>query len=112
MDQQQTSNSFVIPVIIGLVAVFILVKLLLYLSRRKYLIQKYGRELGLRILTKAVWQGMTSEELADSRGNPVDIEHTVYKTKTKETWKYDKTGKNRFKVRIYLENGIVVGWKD
>jgi hypothetical protein len=55
---------------------------------------------------------MSSEQLIDSWGNPVGIDHDVYKTTTKETWKYGQTGKNRFKDRVYLENGTVVGWKD
>jgi hypothetical protein len=109
MDQQQTPWFFYILLLVAAVA---LVKVLHYLSRRKRLIRKYGRDLGLRILSRSVWQGMTSEQLVDSWGKPVDIDHTVYKTKTKETWKYNRTGKNRFKDRIYLEDGIVVGWKD
>jgi hypothetical protein len=109
MEQQQTPWLLYIVIF---VAVVVLIKLLGYLSRRRWLIQKYGRELGLKILSKAVWQGMTREQLVDSWGNPVDVDHTVYKTKTKETWKYNQTGKNRYKDRIYLEDGIVVGWKD
>lgn len=109
MDQNQMPW---LPYIVILVVAFVVFKLLRYLSRRKYLIDKYGRDLGLRILSRAVWQGMTSEQLEDSWGRPVDIDRTVYKTKTKETWKYNQTGKNRFKHRIYLEDGVVVGWKD
>lgn len=109
MDHQQT--PWLLYILIAVTA-FVVFKILRYLSRRKRLIEKYGRDVGLRILSRAVWQGMTSEQLVDSRGNPVDIDHTVYKTKTKETWKYNQTGKNRFKDRIYLEDGIVVGWKD
>ena len=30
----------------------------------------------------------------------------------KVTWKYGRIGKNRFRERIFVENGIVVGWKD
>lgn len=109
MDHQQASW---LPYILIALAAFALFKLLHYLRRRKYLIEKYGRDVGLRILRRGVWQGMTSEQLNDSWGRPVDVDHTVYKTKTKETWKYNQTGKNRFKDRIYLEDGIVVGWKD
>lgn len=109
MEQQQTPWLLYVGLIVG---AFVLFKLFLYLSRRKYLIGKYGRDLGLKILSGAIWQGMTREELADFRGNPIDVDHTIYKTKTKETWKYNQTGKNRFKERIYLENGVVVGWKD
>jgi hypothetical protein len=107
--QQQTPW---IPIIVVVIALFVMFKILLYLSRRKYLIEKYGREIGLKILSRGIWQGMSSEQLTDSWGSPVDVDHEVYKTKTKGTWKYNQTGKNRFKDRIYLEDGIVVGWKD
>jgi hypothetical protein len=90
----------------------VLIKRLLYWKRRRYLIGKYGEEVGLRILSGTVWQGMTSEQLADCRGNPADIGREVYKTTSKEEWKYNQTGKNRSANRIYLENGIVVGWKN
>jgi hypothetical protein len=99
--------------LIGLVAVvWLAVKVTRYVVRRQYLVTKYGRQIGLKILARQVWQGMTAEQLSDSWGNPVDVDHTVYKTKTKETWKYNQTGKNRYKDRIYVEDGIVVGWKD
>ena len=100
-------------ILIGLIAIlWITVKVIRYVLRRQYIIAKYGRQTGLKILARQVWQGMTAEQLSDSWGSPVDVDHTVYKTKTKETWKYNQTGKNRYKDRIYVEDGIVVGWKD
>jgi hypothetical protein len=100
-------------ILIGVVAVaWLAAKVLRYVLRRRYLIGKYGPEIGVKILAKQVWQGMTAEQLSDSWGSPVDVDHTVHKTKSKETWKYNQTGKNRFKDRIYVEDGIVVGWKD
>ena len=107
--EQQTPWLTIVAVVIGALVV---IKLLLYWSRRRYLIKKYGRDFGLRILAGTVWQGMTNEQLADCRGNPADIGREVYKTTTKETWKYNQTGKGRFKDRIFLENGVVVGWKE
>jgi hypothetical protein len=64
------------------------------------------------IIARQVWQGMTDEQLTDSWGNPVDIGREIVRTKIKETWKYGQTGKNRFRNRVYLENGIVIGWKN
>jgi uncharacterized membrane protein len=58
-----------------------------------------------------VWQGMTNEQLIDALGNPVEVNQEVIRNKTKETWKYNQTGKNRFSNRIYLENEVVSGWK-
>jgi uncharacterized protein YecT (DUF1311 family) len=75
------------------------------------LVAKYGAEIAARIAAHKVWQGMTVEQLIKSWGNPADIDCEIVKTRKKETWKYVPTGKNRFANRIYLENGIVIGWK-
>jgi hypothetical protein len=101
-----------IYVIVVVALLIIAVKIVLYQNREKYLIQKYGEDVGLRILSRHIWQGMACDQLEDSWGTPVDVDRVVYKTKTKETWKHNQTGKNRFKDRIYLEGGTVVGWKD
>ena len=75
------------------------------------LVGKYGAEIAARIVAHKVWQGMTVEQLVKSWGSPADIACEIVKTRKKETWKYVQTGKNRFANRIYLENGIVIGWK-
>lgn len=80
-------------------------------KRREALLEKYGdAEIVQRILRKTIWQGQTQEQLLDSLGRPLDIDERVLKTKSKETWKYNQVGKNRFGLRVILENGIVVGW--
>lgn len=75
------------------------------------LVGKHGRETATRIAARTVWQGMTVEQLLESWGRPVDIDREIFKARSKETWKYVQTGKNRFANRVYLENGIVIGWK-
>ena len=75
------------------------------------LVRQYGEEIAARIVAHKVWQGMTVEQLTKSWGSPHDIDCEIVKTRKKETWKYGQTGKNRFANRIYLENGIVIGWK-
>jgi uncharacterized protein len=75
------------------------------------LIGKYGAEIAARIVAHKVWQGMTVEQLIKSWGSPAEIDCEIVKARKKETWKYGQTGKNRFANRIYLENGIVIGWK-
>lgn len=80
--------------------------------RKRRLIALYGEDIADRIIAKRVWQGMTAEQLRESWGRPADMDQTVYKTKTKTTWKYNQTGKNRFGDRIFLEDDVVVGWKD
>ena len=82
-------------------------------ARYAELMRKYNDDqIVTAIMSGSIWQGMSQEQLVDSRGQPDDRDQTVYKTKTKQTWKYGQTGKNRFRERIYVENGIVVGWKD
>lgn len=80
--------------------------------RREILLARYGDEaLVARLMAKTIWQGMTEAQLIDSWGPPVAREEKVYKTKVTETWKYNQTGRNRFKDRVFLENSIVTGWK-
>jgi uncharacterized protein len=75
------------------------------------LVGKYGAEIAARIVAHKVWQGMTVEQLTKSWGSPADVDCEIVRTRKKETWKYVPTGKNRFANRIYLENGVVIGWK-
>ena len=36
----------------------------------------------------------------------------MLKTKVKEVWKYKPTGKNRYGLKITLDDGVVVGWEE
>jgi uncharacterized protein len=81
-------------------------------NRRQRLIAIYGEQATDRILARQVWQGMTDEQLIESWGLPADKDTEIKRTTTKETWKYGQTGKNRFNNRVYLESGIVIGWKN
>jgi hypothetical protein len=111
-SQKKESNSGLIFIVVAVIGLFVAFKILRYAARRRFLISKYGLEVGLRILGRKIWQGMTAEQLLDSWGQPADIGRQVYKVKTKETWKYNQDGKNRYKDRIFLEDGYVVGWQD
>ena len=80
-------------------------------KRREYLFNKYGdMDLVEKMMKEEIWQGATEEHIIDSIGKPLDIDQKVLKTKTKETWKYDQTAKNRYALKVILENGVVVGW--
>jgi hypothetical protein len=82
------------------------------LAKYTKLMSKYNDQQVVRaIMEEKVWQGMSQEQLIDSRGLPDDRDQVVYKTKIKETWKYGRTGRNRFAERIFIENGTIVGWK-
>ena len=81
--------------------------------RRKWLLAKYGdATLVEAIMRRQIWQGQSSEQLADSRGRPVDIDEKVMKTRKREVWKYRQTGRGRFALRITLDDDVVVGWDD
>jgi hypothetical protein len=82
-----------------------------YNKRRQRLVAKYGSVVADGILAGQIWQGMTNEHLIESWGSPTAVETEVRHTKTKETWKYKQTGKNRFSNRVFLENDVVIGWK-
>ena len=82
-----------------------------YFQRRKQLTAKYGDpEITRRIMKQEVWQGETQEQLLESLGKPEDVDQKVLKTKSKEVWKYRPTGKNRFGLKVTLDDGIVVAW--
>ena len=94
-----------------LVGLYFTFKIIGRVWRRRYLTKKYGPEEAAQIMAREIWQGMTAEQLTESRGRPAEIGREIIRARTKETWKYGQTGKNRFQNRIYLENGIVIGWK-
>jgi len=73
--------------------------------------KKYGDE-GLvdKLMEGLFWQGQTEDQLKDSLGEPADVDQKVLKTKTKEIWKYYESGKNRYDLKVTIENGEVVGW--
>lgn len=81
-------------------------------KRREYLTAKYKDvQIVELIMARKIWQGMTEEQLMDSWGRPAGKDQKIYKNKVVDTFKYNQTGKNRFRSRVMLENGIVVGWK-
>jgi membrane protein implicated in regulation of membrane protease activity len=79
-------------------------------ERRADLNMRFGAETATRILAGDIWLGQTEEQLRESLGDPVDLDEKVLKTKTKNVWKYDQVGVNRFKTRVTIENGVVTGW--
>lgn len=80
-------------------------------KRLAYLREKYpDEEIVQAVINGYFWQGQTTEQLQDSLGPPVDVDHKLLKTKSKDIWKYHHRGANRYALRITIENGIVVGW--
>jgi hypothetical protein len=95
-----------------LVAIYGAIAILRRWMRWKHLIKKYGPEIGKLIFAKRVWQGMTTEQLLDSWGDPEDLDEKVLKSKTKQVWKYGNNGRNRYRQRVFIEDSVVVGWQD
>lgn len=80
-------------------------------KRREELMAKYNdADLVDKLMDRSFWQGQTSEQLLDSLGNPQDVDEKILKTKKKEIWKYNHQSGNRYRLRITLDNDIIVGW--
>jgi hypothetical protein len=80
-------------------------------KRIKYLMDKYGDEaIVQRILGGNFWQGQTAQQLLDSIGSPLSIDRKSMATRKREVWKYNRKGKNRYGLRITLDNDVVSGW--
>ncbi len=95
-----------------LVVVLFFARIMRKRKRKANLLERYGNEeIVGRILNKDIWQGETAEMLLDSLGKPDEVDQQVLKTKVKETWKYGKVGQGRYKLRIMLDNDVVIGWE-
>ena len=80
-------------------------------ARLAYLRSKYKDERVVQaVFAQKYWQGQTAEQLLDSLGNPVAIDDKLLKTRTREVWKYERQGVNRYRLRITLDNDEVVAW--
>jgi hypothetical protein len=80
-------------------------------QRYSYLFGKYqDTEITERIMAGKIWEGMTAAQLFDAAGEPEAVDQKYLKRFSRETWKYDGESGNRYRTRVTLENGIVVGW--
>jgi hypothetical protein len=102
--------------ILGLAALVIVIAVATYQAtvkrkRLAYLRQKYADEtIVQRILQHEFWEGQTSAQLVDSLGNPASVDRKMLKSISREVWKYDQRGVNRYGLRITLDSDVVVGW--
>ena len=79
--------------------------------RLSYLLEKYREEpVVKRIMRGTIWEEMTSEQLFDSVGQPEAVDQKYLKSRSREVWKYEHLGANRYRLRVTLENGLVIGW--
>jgi hypothetical protein len=79
--------------------------------RERHYLRKYGDpEIAKAIAERRILQEMTREQLLDSWGKPIAREEKVTKTKIVEVFKYRPVGRNRYRDKVTLEDGIVTGW--
>ena len=80
-------------------------------ARLAYLRDKYKDEaLAWRIFKNEFWEGQTAIQLTDSLGTPAAKDDLLLKTRKREIWKYNQTGRNRYGLRITLDDDRVVAW--
>lgn len=107
------SVGWVMPAVlsVGTGALFVLYKHYKKRKRLSYLRAKYqDEELVQKIFQGYFWHGQSEEQLRDSLGPPADVDHKMLKTKTRDIWKYQHRGANRFGLRVTVEDGYVTGW--
>ncbi len=63
------------------------------------------------ILDQVIWEGESAQQLLDSLGRPQEVQSLVRKTKQKEIWKYGHEGGNRYRLRVTLDDNLVVSWQ-
>ena len=103
----------IVVLLVVVVGIWVGLRAIATSRRRKWLLAKYADAMIVEaIMRRKIWQGQSSEQLVDSRGRPVDVDEKVMKTRKREVWKYQQTGRGRFALRITLDDDVVVGWDD
>lgn len=78
-------------------------------KRLAYLRGKYGDESVVQhIMSKTLWQGETAEQVRDSIGLPSSMDNNLLKTRKREVWKYYPHGRGRYRLRVTLDNDVVI----
>lgn len=105
-------TGWVVPLLVcvAIITIAVYVRYAKKQKRLAYLRSRYAEDVVQKIYHGYFWQGQTEDELLDSLGGPVEVDHKVLKTMRREVWKYNRTGANRFALRITVENGYVAGW--
>jgi hypothetical protein len=96
---------------VGIVALIVFYLIWKRAARLSYLRSKYQNEdVVQKIMRRNFWAGQTTEQLRDSLGNPPSKDDNLLKTRKREVWKYHPSGRNRYRLRITLDNDVVVAW--
>ena len=103
---------YILGGLIAILVAYVALKWAYRALRRRWLMRRHGdAHMVNMIMAGRIDRGMTLAMVADAWGEPADLDETVLKTKTKHEMKYDQKGKNRYGTRVYLEDGLVVGWE-
>lgn len=82
-------------------------------DRWAYLLHRYTEPNAHKIWRGQLWLGGCTTDMAmEILGAPAAVDEKVLKTKVKRTLKYYPTGANRYALRVFVEDGEVVGWED
>ena len=106
-----TGYVFPIGVLVTGAAIYFFYKQSQTAQRLEYLRNKYQDEDTVqRIVQGYMWEGQRADQVIDSLGKPEAVDNKLLKTKKKEVWKYGHQGANRYRLRITLDDDVVVGW--
>jgi hypothetical protein len=111
-ENLEATFRFLAILMASLFGLYFLIRLVREVMRRIWLIRVYGMRTARRIWQKTIWQEMSEEQVRHALGRPEAVDEHVMKKSKRETWKYYKTGHNRYRLRVKLEDGVVVGWSD
>lgn len=101
-----------IALIVFIIVLIIIVNIYLTKKKKERLLGKYGDpEIVEMIMQHCFWVGQTEEQLIDSLGIPEGKSVKKMKTRYREVWKYNQMGKNRYGLRITLDDRIVQTWE-
>lgn len=107
-----TVTGWAVPLagLIAIVVIIIGVRVTKHRQRLTYLRSKYPEAEVQRILAKTLWQGQTDEQLTDTLGHPSAVDRKVLKTIRREVWKYGRMSARRYRLRVTVDDGRVIGW--
>lgn len=78
---------------------------------RQSLIARFGQEGAAAFVQRQIWYGAPRDAVLELYGNPVSVDDKMLKTKVVEVFKYQPLAKNRYGLKVTLENGAVTEWE-
>lgn len=80
-------------------------------ARREALSKRFDEHTAMMIMIGDPWEGATREMICEACGYPDEVEERVMKSKTRHVLKYRAESGRKIRLRVVLEDGIVVGWE-